>query len=59
VKERGFDLLKLGFFGAIPGISAVAFGWLAGYVADLLSVAYSSLTVAATGIWSLPASAAV
>ncbi|MGY4541886.1 ACS family D-galactonate transporter-like MFS transporter [Arthrobacter sp. UYNi723] len=96
VKERGFDLLKLGLFGAIPGICAVAFGWLAGYVADravqrgisvtrvrksaiaggliggsvimfaavvpeawmalaILSVAYSSLTVAATGIWSLPA----
>jgi ACS family D-galactonate transporter-like MFS transporter len=99
VKERGFDLLKLGFFGAIPGICAVGFGWLAGYVADravqrgvsitrvrktaiaggltggsvimfaalvpeawmalaLLSVAYSSLTVAATGIWSLPADVA-
>ncbi|WP_228404383.1 MULTISPECIES: MFS transporter [Micrococcaceae] len=99
VKERGFDLLKLGFFGAIPGICAVLFGWLAGYVADravqrgvsitrvrktaiagglaggsvimfaalvpeawmalaLLSVAYSSLTVAATGIWSLPADVA-
>lgn len=99
VKERGFDLLKLGLFGAIPGICAVLFGWLAGYVADravqrgvsvtrvrktaiagglaggsvimfaalvpeawmapaLLSVAYSSLTVAATGIWSLPADVA-
>ena len=99
VQERGFDLLKLGIFGAIPGICAVAFGWLAGYVADravrrgvsltrvrktaiagglaggsvimfaavvpeawmaltLLSVAYSSLTVAATGIWSLPADVA-
>jgi MFS transporter, ACS family, D-galactonate transporter len=99
VKERGFDLLKLGFFGAIPGICAVACGWLAGYLADravqrgasvtrvrktaiaggliggsvimfaavvpeawmalaLLSVAYSSLTVAATGIWSLPADVA-
>jgi ACS family D-galactonate transporter-like MFS transporter len=96
VKERGFDLLKLGFFGAIPGICAVLCGWLGGYLADravrngvsvtrvrktaiagglaggsvimfaalvpeawmalaLLSVAYSSLTVAATGIWSLPA----
>lgn len=99
VKERGFDLLKLGIFGAIPGICAVASGWLAGYVADravqrgasltrvrktaiaggliggsvimfaarvpeawmaltLLSAAYSSLTVAATGIWSLPADVA-
>ena len=99
VKERGFDLLKLGFFGAIPGICAVLAGWLGGYLADravrsghsvnkvrktaiagglaggsvimfaalvpeawmalgLLSVAYSSLTVAATGIWSLPADVA-
>ena len=99
VKERGFDLLKLGFFGAIPGICAVLVGWLGGYLADravragasvtkvrktaiagglaggsvimfaalvpeawmalaLLSVAYSSLTVAATGIWSLPADVA-
>ena len=99
VKERGFDLLKLGFFGAIPGICAVLAGWLGGYLADravrrghsvnkvrktaiagglaggsvimvaalvpeawmalaLLSVAYSSLTIAATGIWSLPADVA-
>jgi ACS family glucarate transporter-like MFS transporter len=99
VKERGFGLLGLGFFGAIPGICAVLAGWLGGYVADravrrgrpvntvrkvaiagglaggsvimlaalvpeawmalaLLSVAYSSLTVAATGIWSLPADVA-
>jgi ACS family glucarate transporter-like MFS transporter len=99
VKERGFDLLKLGLLGALPGICAVAFGWLAGYVADravqrgvsvtrvrktaiaggliggsvimfaalvpeawmalaLLSAAYSSLAVAATGIWSLPADVA-
>jgi ACS family D-galactonate transporter-like MFS transporter len=99
VKERGFDLLKLGMFGAIPGICAVLCGWLGGYLADravragtsvtkvrktaiaggltggsvimfaalvpeawmalaLLSVAYSSLTVAATGIWSLPADVA-
>lgn len=99
VTERGFDLLKLGVLGAIPGICAVIVGWSAGYVADravqrgasvtrvrktaiaggliggsvimfaavvpeawmalaLLSLAYSSLTVAATGIWSLPADVA-
>jgi len=99
VKERGFNLLTLGFFGAIPGICAVLFGWLGGYLADravragspvskvrktviagglaggsvimfaalvpeawmalaLLSIAYSSLAVAATGIWSLPADVA-
>ncbi|QLH21503.1 MFS transporter [Streptomyces sp. Rer75] len=96
VTERDFDLLQLGFFGAVPGICAVVFGWLGGLAADravrrghtvnrvrkvtivggltggsvimfaalvpeawmalvLLSVAYSSLTIAGTGIWSLPA----
>ncbi|MCG5213212.1 MFS transporter [Streptosporangium soli] len=34
VTERGFGLLKLGFFGALPGICAVLSGWLGGYVAD-------------------------
>ncbi|MDX3231488.1 MFS transporter [Streptomyces sp. ME19-01-6] len=99
VSERGFDLLQLGFYGAIPGICAVVSGWLGGLAADravrrghsvnrvrkvtivggltggsvimvaalvpqawmalaLLSVAYSSLTVAGTGIWSLPADVA-
>jgi ACS family glucarate transporter-like MFS transporter len=99
VTERGFDLLKLGMFGALPGVCAVGCGWLGGLLADravrrghavtkvrktqiagglaggsvimfaaavpeawmalaLLSLAYSSLTVAATGIWSLPADVA-
>lgn len=99
VTERGFSLLKLGFFGAIPGLCAVLAGWTGGLVADrairrgysltrvrktqivggmiggsvimfaavvpeawmalaLLSIAYSSLTVAGTGIWSLPADVA-
>nr|WP_041626832.1 MFS transporter [Stackebrandtia nassauensis] len=34
VDERGFSLLKLGFFGMIPGICAVVSGWLGGWVAD-------------------------
>ncbi|MCI2416345.1 MFS transporter [Saccharopolyspora sp. K220] len=95
VEERGFDLLELGFFGAIPGLCAVVFGWLGGFLADravaagrsvtvvrktvivgglvggstimfaalvpeawmaltLLSFAYASLSIAGTGIWSLP-----
>ncbi|MFD5319046.1 MFS transporter [Streptomyces sp. NPDC127098] len=95
VDERGFDLLELGFFGAVPGIFAVFSGWTGGLLADrairrgvsvtrvrktvivgglvggsvimfaalvpeawmalaLLSLAYGSLTVAGTGIWSLP-----
>jgi ACS family D-galactonate transporter-like MFS transporter len=99
VTERGFSLLKLGFFGAIPGLCAVVAGWSGGLIADrairagysvtrvrktqivggmvggsvimfaavvpdawmalaLLAIAYSSLTVAGTGIWSLPADVA-
>lgn len=99
VEERGFSLLKLGFFGAIPGLCAVLAGWTGGFLADrairrgysvtrvrktvivgglvggsvimfaamvpeawmaltLLAIAYSSLTVAGTGIWSLPADVA-
>ena len=99
VSERGFDLLKLGFFGAIPGLFAVLAGWTGGLLADrairrgasvtrvrktvivgglcggslimfaalvpeawmalaLLSISYGSLTVAGSGIWSLPADVA-
>ncbi|MGI5284295.1 MFS transporter [Nonomuraea polychroma] len=99
VTERGFSLLKLGFFGAIPGLFAVLSGWAGGLLADrairkgasvtrvrktvivgglvggsvimfaavvpeawmaltLLSISYGSLTVAGTGIWSLPADVA-
>lgn len=95
VTERGFSLLKLGFFGAIPGLFAVLASWTGGLLADrairrgasvtrvrktvivggliggsvimfaalvpeawmalvLLSLAYGSLAVAGTGIWSLP-----
>jgi ACS family D-galactonate transporter-like MFS transporter len=99
VAERNFDLLKLGFFGAIPGLFAVLAGWTGGLLADrairqgksvtrvrktvivgglsggslimfaalvpeawmaltLLSLSYGSLTIAGSGIWSLPADVA-
>ncbi|MDQ8703882.1 MFS transporter [Streptomyces sp. LHD-70] len=99
VEERGFTLLKLGLFGALPGICAVFAAYAGGWFADraikrgadvtkvrktviisgmlggsviglavlvpaawmalaLLSVAYSSLAFAASGIWSLPADVA-
>lgn len=99
VEERGFTLLKLGVFGALPGICAVFAAYAGGWFADraikrgadvtrvrktviisgmlggsviglavlvpaawmalaLLSVAYSSLAFAASGIWSLPADVA-
>lgn len=99
VDERGFDLLQLGFFGALPGLCAVVTAWGCGFLADkaiarghsvtrvrktqivggliggsmimfaalvpeawmalaLLAFAYSSLAVAGTGIWSMPADVA-
>jgi ACS family glucarate transporter-like MFS transporter len=36
VQERGFDLLKLGIYGTIPGIVAIGGSLLGGYVSDLL-----------------------
>lgn len=36
VKARGFSLLKLGYFGMIPGLVAVAGGYLGGWVTDTL-----------------------
>ncbi|MGP4016384.1 MFS transporter [Saccharopolyspora sp. 5N708] len=45
VEERGFDLLELGFFGTIPGLCAVVFAWLGGYLADRAVTAGRSVTV--------------
>ncbi|MFT4280856.1 MFS transporter [Microbacterium sp.] len=36
VNERGFDLLGLGVFGAIPPIAAIAGSWIGGLVGDAL-----------------------
>jgi MFS transporter, ACS family, D-galactonate transporter len=36
VKERGFDLLKLGIFGALPGIIAIGGSLLGGFTSDRL-----------------------
>ncbi|MBB4688145.1 MFS transporter [Amycolatopsis jiangsuensis] len=36
VSERGFDLLKLGIFGTIPGLVAIAGSALGGYSSDAL-----------------------
>jgi ACS family D-galactonate transporter-like MFS transporter len=34
VDERGFSLLKLGIFGALPGLCAVVTAWVGGWFAD-------------------------
>ena len=34
VEERGFSLLKLGIFGALPGLCAVVAAWTGGWFAD-------------------------
>jgi MFS transporter, ACS family, D-galactonate transporter len=36
VKERGFDLLKLGIFGALPGLVAIVGSLLGGFTSDRL-----------------------
>jgi hypothetical protein len=36
VTERRFDLLKLGFFGVIPGLTAIAGSWAGGMAGDAL-----------------------
>jgi MFS transporter, ACS family, D-galactonate transporter len=36
VKERGFDLLKLGLFGMIPPLAAILGSWLGGLTGDYL-----------------------
>ncbi|MEV0055268.1 MFS transporter [Saccharopolyspora shandongensis] len=46
VQERGFDLLKLGIFGVIPGIVAIGGSLLGGYTSDLLLRRGWSLTKA-------------
>jgi ACS family D-galactonate transporter-like MFS transporter len=44
VQGRGFDLPKLGLFGAIPALVAVPTGWLGGFAADRLVRAGWSVT---------------
>ncbi|MFD4194186.1 MFS transporter [Amycolatopsis thermoflava] len=44
VEERGFDLLKLGFFGVIPGLTAIVGSWAGGAVGDALLARGWSLT---------------
>lgn len=46
IDERGFNLLQLGFFGAIPGIAALLGQWLGGFTADYLIQKGISVTVA-------------
>lgn len=46
VKERGFTLLKLGIFGALPALFAIVTGWAGGLVSDALVRRGKSLTVA-------------
>ena len=44
VRARGFTLLKLGFFGMIPALTAVFGGYLGGLVSDRLTRSGMSLT---------------
>ncbi|MEV0383778.1 MFS transporter [Nonomuraea sp. NPDC050643] len=44
VEEREFSLLKLGLFGALPGLVAIAAEWLGGWLADRRISAGDSVT---------------
>ena len=46
IEERGFDNLKLGFFGMIPGLFAMVTGWAGGLFSDTLLKRGYSLTKA-------------
>ncbi len=46
VAERGFSLLKLGFFGIIPGIAGFCGSWLGGYLTDRIAKSRYGLNVA-------------
>jgi ACS family D-galactonate transporter-like MFS transporter len=46
VEDRGFDLLQVGIFGAMPALVAIPTGWLGGLVADRLVSRGTSLTTA-------------
>ncbi len=44
VKERGFTIIKLGFYGMIPALTAVPMGYLGGLTSDRLVRSGMSLT---------------
>jgi ACS family D-galactonate transporter-like MFS transporter len=49
IDARGFDLLQVGIYGALPALVAIPTGWLGGYVADRLVSRGVSVTIARKG----------
>ena len=49
VEDRGFDLLEVGIYGALPALVAIPTGWLGGLVADRLVSRGVGLTAARKG----------
>jgi MFS transporter, ACS family, D-galactonate transporter len=49
VDDRGFNLLQVGIYGALPALVAIPTGWLGGYVADRLVRSGVGLTTARKG----------
>ncbi|MDR3669918.1 MAG: MFS transporter [Holophaga sp.] len=50
VLERGFSILKMGFYGSLPFLTAFLVQPLAGYLSDLLVKRGTSLTLARKGV---------
>lgn len=49
VDDRGFNLLQVGIYAALPALVAIPTGWLGGYVADRLVGGGVSVTAARKG----------
>jgi MFS transporter, ACS family, D-galactonate transporter len=46
VKERGFTLLQLGFYGILPGLAGLVGSWLGGWISDRIAASHYGLDFA-------------
>jgi MFS transporter, ACS family, D-galactonate transporter len=46
VKERGFTLLQLGFYGILPGLAGLVGSWFGGWVSDRIAASHYGLNFA-------------
>lgn len=46
VKERGFSLLQLGFYGILPGLAGLVGSWVGGWISDRIAASHYGLNFA-------------
>ncbi|WP_250517217.1 MFS transporter [Caballeronia sp. INDeC2] len=46
VKERGFTLLQLGFYGILPGLAGLVGSWFGGWISDRIAASHYGLNFA-------------